>query len=89
VVASSLNTGGFRANAVGVDSTTTPSGARGISNPNNGYVVNTAVWSGPLPAGRHFLTWMEWSQAAGTSTFWGDGGGTEGQSGITGIIWNH
>lgn len=38
--------------------------------------------------GRHFLSWNEYSDALGTSTFYGDGGApTTSQSGIHGWVW--
>ncbi len=49
---------------------------------------NNAEWMGFPGIGRHFLAWLEYSQATGTTTWVGDGGSpTLTQSGIHGEVW--
>lgn len=41
-----------------------------------------------VPAiGRHYLSWLEYSVATGTTTWFGDDGGTNPRSGIVGEVW--
>lgn len=50
----------------------------------------TASWIGIPAAGAHFLSWIEYSVATGTCTWFGDNGGAGpglAQSGITGVVW--
>lgn len=47
----------------------------------------TSFWTGYTGAGRHYLSWLEFSIATGTSTWIGDGGlPTRIQSGLQGIV---
>lgn len=74
---------------IGVDSTSTNSadyyGFNASSQPNE----ITADYGGYPGLGRHILTWLEYSNAAGTTTWYGDAGNpTLYQNGITGIVWN-
>jgi hypothetical protein len=76
--------------AVGVDSTTTPSGLRV---PQGASVSNQATaiygsYTGLPGAGRHKLVWLEFSGAGGTTTWYGDAGSTNFQAGINGSLWN-
>ncbi len=74
--------------AIGVDSTTTPSGIQGQS------VFSSAVnagcfasYRGNTSAGRHYLAWLERAAGSDTQTWYGDNGGTNVvQSGIHGMI---
>jgi hypothetical protein len=75
VIASASNTAAstFIQIAVGVDSTTTPSGPLGRQGqPANGVIQTaTATYEGLPGVGRHFLTWLEYSAASGTQTWQG------------------
>lgn len=74
--------------AIGEDSTSTPSSAsvgRAFGTGASAQYGPTAsgVW---IPAlGYHFYAWLEWSTAAGTTTWFGDNGGTDSQSGVVGL----
>lgn len=74
---------------VGVDSTTAFSGiypiqAVVVANAN---IAVRASYRGIPGAGRHYLAWLEYSQATGTTTWRGDNGTpTISQSGITGSV---
>lgn len=48
----------------------------------------TAQWKGYAGAGRHYLAWLEYSNASGTTTWYGDAGVAGGiyQSGISGWV---
>lgn len=76
---------------IGLDSTTVSSamngngGVAGVSN----YTQLSPNYYGYPGLGYHFITWLERSAAAATTTWYGDGGAaTPRQSGITGTIWN-
>lgn len=45
-----------------------------------------AFYDGIPGLGRHYLAWLEYSQAAGTTSWYGDDGGTAAQAGITGRL---
>ena len=74
---------------IGVDSTTVNSAQ---TRPSSGVIaggktsIAMATYNAPLPAGRHYLPWLELSQASGTTTWQGDGGGSFRQTGITGFL---
>lgn len=75
-------------NAIGLDSTSTPATGSLISI--NAPAAAVFGFNAPsfrtIPAvGRHILVWLEYSTAAGTTSFTGDGGGTIVQSGIHGM----
>jgi hypothetical protein len=77
---------------IGVDSTTT-NGAQIMINGNNpsgatSFLTNHAAYKGTPGLGYHFLAWLESSTASGTTTWYGDAGGTSVQSGILGTITN-
>lgn len=75
---------------IGVDSTTVNSAQinSNINNPkSNDPITNHAMYRGIPGVGRHFLTWLESSTAASTTTWLGDNGGSVAQSGITGEVW--
>lgn len=86
------NTGIGATAGVGVDSTTVNSaqyhgtntgGTSGI------VVVQHATYIGTPGLGYHFLAWLEYSNATGTATWFGDAGSaTLFQSGIMGTVWN-
>ena len=84
--------GGVAVNiGVGLDSTTAFSALslRGRINlplPASSRVVQQATWCGYPGIGRHVLTWLERSQATGTTTWYGDDGGALDQSGISGWV---
>lgn len=67
----------LRYGAVGVDSTTTPSGFIGMGHgAANEQVAVTAHYRAPVQLGRHFYQALEESANAGTCTWRGDGGGS-------------
>lgn len=75
--------------AIGEDSTTTPDTACVFSRsiePVNGYVsiLGSALRKSPT-AGRHTWVWLEFSDAAGTTTFYGESVGVH-RSGIVGTV---
>lgn len=77
---------------VGEDSTSAP--AAGLINdtgPSLSGGINARIpkqaWLSKYPAvGRHFYTWLEYSEATVTTTWYGDNGGVLSQSGIVGRI---
>lgn len=77
---------------VGLDSTTTPSGLNGQIYEQTGTgTIGTADYEGIPAAGRHYLAWLEISQASGTGTWFGatsstTGGSLPAQSGIEGGV---
>lgn len=71
----SVNTGGpSRTCGVGVDSTSTPSGAIGYTALANDIGTLVGEASGALAAGYHYLAALERSDASGTTTWYGDAG---------------
>jgi len=74
---------------VGVDSTTVNSAQITIT-PNvvvaNGVTTPSAIYRGYPGIGRHFLAWLEYSTASGTTTWSGDANITTLQTGITGEV---
>ncbi len=73
-------------NAIGVDSTTVASGFRNFGSTTS-VQPSSASYRGTPGLGYHFLAWLEYSQASGTTTWYGDAGdATVYQSGINGII---
>lgn len=54
----------------------------------NALVPVTAAYKGYPGLGRHVATWLEYSQANGATTWYGTGGGTLIQSGISGVVFN-
>lgn len=75
--------------AIGLDSTTSGSGlwAAESSNVAGSQYPLTAFYAGLPGAGRHYLSWNEYSAAAGTTTWQGDNGGLLVQSGLVGLTW--
>lgn len=91
IVAGSSNSSGLveARVAVGLDSVTTmATGAlntKQASQVANGISAMMATWVGYPGLGRHYLSWLELSVAAGTTTFYGDSGApTTQQSGLVG-----
>lgn len=91
-VAGSFNNGNSVKAAVyiGVDSTTANSaqvygGLRGDTGSTH-YLQPHAHYRGYPGAGRHYLTWLESSTATGTTTWYGDNGAGDQQSGIVGSV---
>lgn len=75
---------------IGLDSTSANAAGTLYQQPSsdNGTATATrATWTGYITLGRHVITWLEYSQALGTTTWYGDAGGTTLQSGITGESW--
>ena len=76
--------------AIGLDSTTAPStaSARGWlrAAAANATVTGVSSYLGKPGDGGHTLTWLEYSEATGVTTWWGDSGGTLIQSCISGWI---
>lgn len=73
---------------IGLDSTSTNSASltsAGNTPVASGYVITTANYKGYPGIGRHILTWLEYSGASGTTTWYGDGGApSQIQNGIFG-----
>lgn len=76
---------------IGLDSTSAVASGTlfysGLSQVANQYVGNGASLKIYPSVGRHFLAWLEISNASGTTTWSGDAGTTTVQSGIHGEIW--
>ena len=73
-------------NGIGVDSTTAVSGVRANSGL-TGVQPNSSTYRGQPGLGYHFLAWLEYSVASGTTTWYGDAGdATIWQSGISGWL---
>jgi hypothetical protein len=75
---------------VGLDSTTAFS-ATGLWTGTTTLLANNpqqiiATWKGFPGVGKHYLSWLEYSNASGTTTWYGDATGAT-QSGIHGEIW--
>lgn len=76
---------------IGLDSTTALAGGvianRAQTLSSNDEVLLSASYRGNPGAGYHFLAWLEWSTATGTTTWVGDAGvPAVSQSGITGAV---
>lgn len=69
--------------AVALDSTTIPGGLRGSCCVQTAGGFANSSWYGAPSAGYHYLAWIERSHGADTQTWYGDGGGTDIQSGIS------
>jgi len=81
----STGAGRWRRNAIGLDGTTAI-GQTGLTTPPAGEGgMASAVVSERL-LGRHYLTWLEASSAADTTTWYGDNGSADLQSGLTGLV---
>jgi hypothetical protein len=75
--------------AIGVDSTSTPGSLLMPTSGHTGQIPVAATYIGTPGIGRHFLAWLEYSSASGTSTWRGDSGApTRLQAGIIGRLWN-
>lgn len=76
--------------AVGMDSTSAPTAGQILNNIESNVAdlrVSVSAHLLVYPAiGYHTAVWLEYSEAAGTTTFIGDNGGTTQQSGITGTL---
>ncbi len=74
---------------IGLDSTSAPATGSVYANVGAsaaGHMMNSAASFRTIPAvGRHTLAWLEISAATGTTTWYGDNGGTVVQSGIFGM----
>ncbi len=89
VMGSATNdTGNVRVSVgVGLDVTNAFSGLTGGTSAGAGSRCSpTASYNGYPGVGRHILTWLEISAATGTTTWTGDAGGTDFQSGISGSV---
>lgn len=73
---------------IGIDSTTVDSSQqRGPSITRSDHaVLNHAWWNGTAGIGRHTITWLEYSAATGTTTWYGDNGASAFQTGISGKV---
>ena len=71
---------------IGVDSTTTPDMPTYLGTGLAVGLMHPSTYNGIPGLGRHFLAWLEYSEAAGTTTWYGDNGGTLLQAGITGWV---
>jgi hypothetical protein len=66
-----------RAVAIGFDSTTVATGIYSqVDSGNNVRSAHAAAYAAIVPIGRHFSAWLERSEAASTTTWYGDDGGT-------------
>jgi len=77
--------------SVGVDSTSTPTTVMPFAGGGAATAVtveHSIIFKVNLSAGYHFLAWLEYSEAVGTTTWYGDGGVAYIQSGMVGMIWN-
>lgn len=90
VFAESTNSGSNHRRFVGIgyDSTSVLSGVRGSDTQSLAGAISTftSFFKVTPTAGRHFIAWLEYSIANNTTTWIGDNGGTEKQSGIQGTI---
>lgn len=88
--ASNTNTGVSLVVGIGEDSTTTLAASATNSAASTALaaaLVPLAATLETVPAvGRHIYTWLEFSAATGTTTWYGDNGGTVIQSGISGFM---
>lgn len=87
---SATNSSAIARVAIGEDSTSAPSAnsVRGGSNTAGGTssTNNPQAFATIVPAiGYHYFAWLEWSTATGTTTWYGDNGGTDMQSGMSGL----
>ena len=74
---------------IGIDSTTVNSAVLFGTNVSSAtYNQNHAHYRGTPGIGRHTLVWLEWTAGTGTTTWIGDSGGTNYQTGMIGTIWN-
>ncbi len=89
LMAMSAQTGTLRrASAIGLDSTTAPAADSTVgSNENTRTSTGGAQYNGYPGIGYHRLTWLERSEAAGTSTWYGDNSGLPTKSGLRGTVW--
>ncbi len=74
--------------AIGVDSTSTPTGLKGSafsSSASNGFTL-VGRYRGFPGLGKHSLVWLEIGSTSGTSLFLGDDGATALQSGIDAVV---
>lgn len=75
VAVNNTNAAVYIAAGIGLDSTTTPAAdaiMTGVTTSGAGYgMTMPASYSGVPSAGRHFLTWLEYSAATGTTTWTG------------------
>lgn len=88
IVSTSINSAASGTNvprgvSMGLDSTTTPSGIFG-STGDPSTVMHSGSYTVLMAIGRHFVAWLEYSTALSTTTWHGDNGGNNRQSGITG-----
>lgn len=88
VLVTATNGGSVRVTAgIGIDSAVANSaqiyggGAGGTPS------VSLAHYAGQPGIGRHYLAWLEWSTASGTTTWYGDNAATGTQAGISGEVW--
>ena len=76
--------GGGAGVAIGVDSTTTPSGLRALWRADSTGSAAQGEYMAIPAVGRHYYAWLEYSTATGTTTWYGNG--TQGVSGIQGEV---
>lgn len=92
ILAAAFNSGGAVNVGVGIGLDTTTAFTSGcllpFANPAAGVAAMLSASIKVYPAeGKHFLSWNEYSGAAGTTTWIGDNGTTNYQSGIHGEVW--
>lgn len=91
--ASNTNVGVILSSGIDIDTLNTTSIVGVLNSPQYTAVAGNilgeaAFYSGYPGVGRHTAIWKEWSQATGTTTWYGTAGGTILQSGIIGEILN-
>lgn len=77
----------FATVAIGLDSTSARGGVNGyqVSPGGSGYAQAKAEYREIPSAGRHFIAWLEWSTASGTTTWYGTN--TNFVTGMYGEVW--
>lgn len=76
--------------AIGLDSTSAyATGCNAVRTGCDSVVIihMVSTYRGFPGIGRHYLSWLEWGAGADTQTWYGDGGGSNIQSGIQGEVW--
>ena len=87
LVTSAQNGTARRAVAIGLDSTTAPATGVIFQEVKNGTAIAHGASLRIYPAaGHHEVVWLETSEAAGTTTWFGDDNGTTQQSGMNASI---
>jgi hypothetical protein len=91
-IASNNNTSGSTGGAtgIGIDSTSNPTnGTMGANRIDNGapYTTLIGTYRGAPGIGHHYIAWLEYGATSGTTTWYGDDGGSVIQSGLTAAVY--